>query len=282
MHKYDWLEKLYKKMESRRLITAIGTDKPVEELHNEEDGCDLILLYPTRAYEHAINPFLAGFLAFNNTNEMMKQMADDYAPMMKSRNFFAGLNGMDPFKNDNILFNKMKECGFIGIHNYPAMSLVDGRFGADMENLQAGFEKEVQLLEMAGKLGFVTCAMVRTKGQIIKMLRAGADILVFYPDFGDTGLTLNRESIVSEFERENAIEKYVKKLQESARCAREISEKAILLFCADGIYTVEEVRKIVQRTKMINGFLLLTNARQGIPKEQLGLEIRLLNQINYD
>ena len=70
----ELVQTMRQKMESGQVIVVAGVDQLNHVRCCQEAECDLILLYPTSKYEKAKNRFLAGFLAFGNTNEMMQKV----------------------------------------------------------------------------------------------------------------------------------------------------------------------------------------------------------------
>lgn len=272
--KKDCFDRIAEKMRKHRLIVAAGVDSLEQEKCCDKAGCDLILLYPTAKYEHASNRFLAGFLAFGNVNEMMEQMATDLMPMMNNRNLMAGLNGSDPFKNDRILLQKMKEFGFMGIHNYPTMSLVDGTFGMNIEYLKSGLDKEIQLLKKASEMGFHTCGMVSTQKQALQLVRADIDMIIFYLGLGENP----EHRGVSNKER---TEQDIRKLKELTAGIRNISKTIPILFFDEQLNTVNEIKTIIQEVKEINGYFLMPVTQKPFSHRQLQLEIEQLLEICY-
>lgn len=261
---------MQKRIKNRQLLVAAGVDTPEEEQWCKEAGCEFVLIYPTARYKNIKNRFLAGFLAFGNTNAEMESIAQQWMSVMKGKMLFAGVNGSDPFKNDRLLLGQLKKAGFAGIHNYPPMSLVDGQFGNNLENLKEGLEKEIQIMKKAKKIGLLTCCMVSGKKQAVRVAREGVDIIVLYPCIGEA---LEGEKAV--------VVRYIKKLKEISEAVQQTSFCGPLFFAGEHITTVEEVEEIVRQVKLINGYLLLPMMRQKVSKNQIYLEVRKLHNIIY-
>lgn len=266
-NKKELVQAMHEKMEKNQAIVVAGVDQLEQVRCCQEADCDLILLYPTSKYEKAKNRFLAGFLAFGNTNEMMQQVAGDVMPIVGGNNILAGLNGSDPFKLDRILLKRMKEHHFAGIHNYPPMSLVDGIFEFNMSNLKLGFDEEVQLLKKAGEEGFYTCAMVRTSKQAILMARANVDMIVFYLGLGEKEQS-QRQS------KEKRVAHDIEELKVLAANVRKVAKDIPLLFHSERVNTVDERKMIMEGVPEINGYCMLPVAKQWIEENQLKRPIR--------
>ncbi|MCI8327622.1 MAG: phosphoenolpyruvate hydrolase family protein [Lachnospiraceae bacterium] len=274
MSKKAILDKLHKKMDSKHFIVAAGVDNLAEEKCCSESGCDLILLYPTADYQNAKNRFLAGYLAFGNTNHMMETMASDMMPTMNHRNLTAGLNGCDPFINNRILLEKMRQYGFIGIHNYPAISLIDGNFGMNLDNLKTGFDKEIELFKNANENSLLTCGMVRTQKQAMQLVRIGIDVLIFYVGLGE-------KHHMQTSDREYYIAQDIRLLKEFSLAVRKLSSTIPILFFSERLQTIDEVNNIVKEVKEINGYFLMPVTKTSTSLKKLQLEISQLKKICY-
>ena len=268
-HKQNLIFSLQRKIKQKQFLIAAGVDNLSQMKCCQEQDCDLLLLYPVSKNNSASNPFLAGFLAFGNTNEQMVQMASEYMPIINSKNVLAGLNGSDPFKIDPLLIKQMKQYHFAGIHNYPAMSLVDGSFGMNINSLHLGIDKEIAMLKSASNEELFTCAMVQTKKQVHDMLKNGIDMLIFYIGLGDS------KTPASEKKRKQ----HLYQLNELTRAARNMDPNIPLLFYDESITTIDEIQMFVQETPGINGYCLLPVTKSNYPDNRLALEITQLKKI---
>ncbi len=267
----ELVQAMRQKMEEKKVIVVAGVDQLNHVRCCQEADCDLILLYPTSKYEKAKNRFLAGFLAFGNTNEMMQKVAGDIMPIVGGNNIIAGLNGSDPFKLDRILLKRMNDNRFAGIHNYPPMALVDGIFEFNMSNLKLGFEEEVQLLKKAGEEGFYTVAMVRTSKQAILMARANVDMIIFY-------LGLGEKENAQKQSKERRVTHDIEELKMLTANVRKVARDIPLLFHSEHVSTVDERKMIMEGVPEINGYCMLPVAKQHVEESQLKLEIMQLKE----
>lgn len=265
LHSNDVFAHIKQKMKNKEWIIAVGVDDLKQEKICRNAGCDLILFYPTAKYHLASNPFLAGFLAFGNTNDMMVDTCSNLFPMMNARQLMAGLNGWDPLKNDQILLDKMREFGFTGIHNYPTMALVDGNFAMNLDNLKAGFDKEVLFFKKAKERGFHTCGMVRTAKQAIQLVRANVEVLIFYLGLGE--------------EKEKSLNQIIHRLKELTGSVRKISKDVPILFHCEQVTSVNEIFTIAQDVEELNGYFSLPIAQKNMSAKKLELEILELKKI---
>ncbi len=269
-HKQNLIQSLQNKIKQKQFLVCAGVSSLSQVKCCQEQDCDLILLYPVFKNNSAANPFLAGYLAFGNTNDQMIQLASELMPIINSKNVLAGLNGSDPFKIDRLLMKKMKQYHFSGIHNYPSMCLVDGTFGMNINSLHLGIDKEIQMIKTATSEGFFTCAMVQTKKQIHAMIKAGVDMLIIYIGLGDS------HTASSEKQRRQ----HIHQLHELTMAARNINPNIPLFFFDECITTIDEVSLIVKEIPHINGYCLLPVTNTGYSDNRLSLEINQLKKLS--
>ncbi|MBE5956110.1 MAG: phosphoenolpyruvate hydrolase family protein [Lachnospiraceae bacterium] len=261
---------LKQKMDKKEFIVVAGVSSLSQVRCCQTENCDLILLYPDSKAGKAQNPFLAGYLPFGNTNDAMIRTASEVMPIIDSKNILAGLNGSDPFKLDHLLIHRMKQFHFAGIHNYPAMTLVDGVFGTNIDSLNLGIDKEITLLKHAMQEDLFTCAMVRSKKQIHAMLKSGVEMLIFYLGLGE------RETVRSGKKQMQ----YISYLKELTEAARKINPHIPLLFFDEQITAIDEIHKIAKAVPDINGYCLLPVTRSDYSHTRLSLEIKQLKRIS--
>lgn len=267
---HNTIERMKKKVQSRELIVAAGVDTvEVEKWCNDTD-CMPILLYPTIKYQASDNRFLAGFLSFGSSNEGMIEMANSMKPMLKGQCLLAGIHCADPFIKIDILLDQIQKQGFIGIHNYPPLSLVDGNFGRNMESLGEGFAKELELLKKAKERKLFTCGMAATRKQAMQLAKMNVDMIVLYLGLGESFANRNK-----------CIAYYIKKLQELIKAIRIVSSDSFIFFAAEQNLMVEDVEKIIKETQKIQGYLLLPITRKYLSEKQIKLEIKGLQTITY-
>lgn len=269
-HRQILLHSLRNKIEQKRFLIAAGVGNLNQVKCCQNQDCDLILLYPVSKYSSASNPFLAGYLAFGNTNDQMLQMASELMPIINSKNVLAGLNGSDPFKICPHLLKNMHQHHFAGIHNYPAMSLVDGTFGMNINSLSLGVDKEITMFKAAIKEELFTCAMVQTKKQLHDMMRIGVDMIIFYIGLGE-GNSISRDK---------QRRQHIHQLNELTKAAHDINPHTPLLFFDESITTIDEIPFIIKEVSYINGYCLLPVTKADYPEHRLALEISQLQKLS--
>ena len=90
----------------------------------EAGGIDLIIIYNSGRYRMAGRGSAAGLLAYGNANEIVKEMAVEVLPVVRTTPVLAGVNGTDPFVLMPQFLAELKYMGFSGVQNFPTIGRV--------------------------------------------------------------------------------------------------------------------------------------------------------------
>src|ERR1700720_2552078 len=144
----------------------------------EAGGIDLIIIYNSGRYRMAGRGSAAGLLAYGNANEIVKEMAREVLPVVRSTPVLAGVNGTDPFVLMPQFLAELKAMGFSGVQNFPTIGLFDGVMRASFEETGMGYGLEVDMIRQAHELDLLTTPYVFNPDEAKAMTKAGADIIV--------------------------------------------------------------------------------------------------------
>lgn len=261
----DLIQHLKQKKDQGQCIVAAGVGSLSHIKCCQNNHCDLILFYPTAKYGKAKNPFMAGYLAFGNTNAFLQQTLSEIIPFVHTERLLLALNGSDPFKIDSLLLKQVKHCHAVGIHNYPTMTLVDGDFGSNIDSLYLGFHKEMELLKKGNKENLFTCAMVRTKKQAMEIAKENVDLLIFYLGLG--------EETQKDYRHHTS---HICKLQDMAKSLRASYPDLPLLFYDERVSSINDIKYVMHTVPEINGYCLLPVTKPSLSENQLALQITAL------
>ena len=64
------------------------------------------------------------------------------------------------------------------MQNFPTVGLIDGNFRQNLEETGMSYEKEVQMVALARRMGLLTTPYVFDVGEAERMAGAGADVVV--------------------------------------------------------------------------------------------------------
>jgi predicted TIM-barrel enzyme len=172
------LEKLHDMARRGVPIVGGGAGTGLSAKCEELGGIDLIIIYNSGRYRMAGRGSSAGLLAYGNANAIVKEMALEVLPVVKSTPVLAGVNGTDPFVLMPQFLAELKAMGFSGVQNFPTVGLFDGAMRSSFEETGMGYGLEVDMIAGAHALDLLTTPYVFNTDEAAAMTSAGADIIV--------------------------------------------------------------------------------------------------------
>jgi len=240
------LEKFRAMIAEGRPIVGGGAGTGLSAKAEEAGGIDLIIIYNSGRYRMAGRGSAAGLLAYGNANEIVKEMAYEVLPVVKSTPVLAGVNGTDPFVIMPLLLAELKTMGFSGVQNFPTIGLFDGSMRQSFEETGMGFGLEVDMIAEANKLDLLTTPYVFNPDEARAMTRAGADIVVAHMGV-TTGGSIGATSAKS-------LDDCVKEIDAIASAARGVRKDVILLCHGGPISMPDDAKYILERCSGLHGF----------------------------
>jgi predicted TIM-barrel enzyme len=140
----------------------------------------------------------------------------------------------------------LKEMGFAGVQNFPTVGLIEGRLRANLEETGMGFDKEVEMIRIAGELDLLTTPYVFTVEEARAMAAADADIIVAHVGTTVAG-AIGAQSVMS-------LDDAVAQVQALADAARTVKPDVLVLCHGGPIATVDDTRYVLERTHGLSGF----------------------------
>lgn len=159
-------------------IVGAGAGTGISAKSAEAGGADLIIIYNSGRFRMAGRGSIAGLMPYGDANQIVVEMARDVIPVVKKAPVLAGVCGTDPFRNMPHFLMQLKELGFRGVQNFPTVGLFEGRIRANMEETGMGYDKEVEMIRLAGEMDLLTTPYVFNPTEAATMAKAGADIIV--------------------------------------------------------------------------------------------------------
>ncbi len=240
------LEKFRAMIAAGKPIVGGGAGTGLSAKSEEAGGIDLIIIYNSGRYRMAGRGSAAGLLAYGNANEIVKEMAVEVLPVVKSTPVLAGVNGTDPFVLMPRFLAELKDMGFSGVQNFPTVGLFDGTMRVSFEETGMGFGLEVDMIAEAHRLDLLTTPYVFNADEARAMTEAGADIVVAHMGV-TTGGSIGASSA-------KTIEQCVGEIDAIAEAARSV-RKDIMVLCHGGpISMPEDARFILERCDGVHGF----------------------------
>jgi predicted TIM-barrel enzyme len=172
------LERLRAQLAAGKPIVGCGAGTGITAKFAEAGGADLIIVYNSGRYRMAGRGSLAGMLAYGDANAIVVEMAAEVLPVATRTPVLAGVNGTDPFRLMPVFLRQLQDLGFSGVQNFPTVGLIDGTFRVNLEATGMGYQKEIEMIQVAHAMNFFTAPYVFDGEQAIAMAEAGADMLV--------------------------------------------------------------------------------------------------------
>ncbi len=238
---------LRKLVNAEQTIVAAGAGTGLSARAAETGGADLIVIYNSGRFRMAGRGSLAGMMPFGDANQIVLEMANEIVPVVKHAAVVAGVCGTDPFRNVPRFLDELGRTGIVGILNYPTVGLIDGRFRVGLEETGMGFDREVEMIQVAASMGFLTAPYVFNADEARLMAEAGADIIVAHMGLTTSGDIGARTSL--------SLDESVNAIHAIGNAAREVRSDVILLCHGGPLADPEDYGYVLDRVPGLNGFV---------------------------
>ncbi len=242
----DALDRLQQVIDNAAPILGCGAGTGISAKFAERGGADLLIIYNSGRYRMAGRGSLAGLLPYGDANAIVVEMAAEVLPVVKDIPVLAGVCGTDPFRLMPIFLQQLKDMGFDGVQNFPTVGLIDGTFRENLEETGMGYDLEVEMIRTAHHLDMLTCPYVFSEDDAIKMVDAGADVLVAHMGLTTKG-TIGAKSALT-------LEKSAERVQAICDIARSKRDDIIVLCHGGPIAEPQDAQYIFEHTTGVQGF----------------------------
>ena len=172
-------ERLRKTLEAGRPVIAAGAGIGLSAKFAEKGGADLVIIYNSGRYRMTGYSSLCGYLPIGDANAIVKEMGErEVLPVTRDTPVIAGVFAADPTREMAHFLRELIDLGFSGVINFPSIAWVEGELRAGLESSGLGFQREVDMIRIAGEAGLFTLAYVFTPDEAIAMAKAGVDSVV--------------------------------------------------------------------------------------------------------
>lgn len=163
-------------------------------------------------------------------------------PVVKETPFSPVSAKSTPSRDMYVYLAELKRLGFVGVHNFPTVGIIDGQFRQRLEETNMGYSREVETIQIAHWYGLLTTPYVFSANDAIQMAKAGADIIVAHAGLKD--LVQTKRSLVGRW-------KTVLNLRDAA-CS--VNPKILVLSHGGPIVRPADAQYVLSRTKRVHGF----------------------------
>ena len=173
------LERLRAETKKRKPIVAVGAGIGLSAKFAEAGGADLIIIYNSGLYRMDGLPSIAGYMPFGDANSIVKEMGLRHIlPIVRNAPVIAGICAFDLTRDMETFLKELLAIGFSGVINFPTVGRIDGDFRKSMEDSGMSFQRETEVMGLAGSLGFFTMAYVFNPEEGKMMAAKGIDAVV--------------------------------------------------------------------------------------------------------
>jgi predicted TIM-barrel enzyme len=241
-------DRLQETLDKGMALIAAGAGTGISAKFIEKGGADLIIIYNSGRFRMSGHGSTAGLMAYGDANaEAMNLGEFEVLPVVQEVPVICGVHGSDPRRRMWHHLLKVKEMGFSGVNNFPTHCIVDGQFRDILEETGLGFDKEVEMVTLASKMDLFSIVYVAKPEEARLMAEAGADAIISH-----VGTTIGGS--VGVVNASCTMEDAVSRTCEIVQAGREVNPRIFFLAHGGPINTPEDVRIILDQTK-VHGFV---------------------------
>lgn len=242
------LERLHREIEAGRPIYLIGAGIGISAKFSERGGADLIATYGLARYRMAGLSSMAAYLPICDNNSLTLELGErEIIPIVKEVPVIAGLLGTDPTRDMDRLLDLVKAVGFSGVHNCPTIALIDGNFRRVLEETGLRYDLEVEMIRKARAKDLFTEAFVTSPEEAVKMVDAGADMVIAHMGNSIGGSVGSLTAI--------SLDDAVQKTQAIIDAAKSRNPDVLVICHGGPIALPKDFEYVLRRTKGLVGFM---------------------------
>jgi predicted TIM-barrel enzyme len=272
------LDRLKKQIAQENTILAVNCSAGISAKYSEQEEADLITVHSTGKYRYRGVPYPTMGLYWGAANSMIGNVFEIYHEIDNATNdipLICGLEAYDPlFRKTDKLIDKALCLGYDGIQNWPTWGYnIPVRRLRDGAGTGFGFEREVQMIEMAHEMDIFTMAYAFWPDDAKRLAEAGADVIIAHAGWtvgGDTGAPdpAKAHKPPGGWEKEGFaaqprnLEDTCKQGQTILQAARSVNKDVMVLLTGGSLSDATNAQKIADRID-IDGFEL-EHALEGV------------------
>jgi len=241
------LHRLKSVVASGKPIVGGGAGTGISAKFEEKGGADLIVVYNSGMFRMGGHGSLAGLMPYKDANAIMLQMGEEILPVLQNGTpLLAGVCGTDPFRRMERLLSQVKDLGFAGVQNFPTVGLIDGVFRKNIEETGMSYQKEVDMIALAHKMGLLTTPYVFSPEDAVKMATVGADLVVAHMGLTTSG-SIGASTALT-------LEECVGRIQAIVDAAKSVNPDILVLSHGGPISMPKDAQFIQSNVTGIHGF----------------------------
>ncbi len=164
----------------------------------ERGGIDIIGIYNSGRFRHFGAGSLSGLMPVGRNQDMVLDYAPEVLSMVRNTPVIAGFCAQDSRTLWEHWFETLCAMGVSGFMNFPTVGLIDAdsKYRQNLEESGLGYNKEVEILKLADKMGLFTIGYCFTPAEARMVAQANVDILACHVGLTAGGL-IGAESVMT-------------------------------------------------------------------------------------
>lgn len=132
-------------------------------------------------------PGVPGLLPYADANGWVLETLENPGFRRPPIPLLAAVYAADQFRRMETHLSRLARAGCAGVQNFPSIGLMDGNFRKLLEESGLGYDREVDMIGKAAKMGLFTAPVVFDPAQAAAMAKAGCDMLIVHPGLDEDG-----------------------------------------------------------------------------------------------
>jgi predicted TIM-barrel enzyme len=238
----EFLDRLWNEINRGKPLIMTGAGNGLAAKFIEQGGVDILGVYNTGYFRMQGYGSLAGMLPMADANKLVYDSARrEILPQVREIPVIAGVNGVDVLRDMRLFLEDCKRLGFSGVHNFPTVSWFDGTFRSTLEGTGLGFQKEVDMLNLARELDLLTIGYAFNEEDTKQLMhKAAPDIFIFHAGITRGGSTGYPGSL--------SLQEATRRSQAHFEIAKKIHPKVILLAHGAALVNPEDAQYVIDNT----------------------------------
>jgi len=238
----QFLTRLWNEISQGKPLVMTGAGNGIAAKFIEQGGVDILGVYNTGYFRMQGYGSLAGMLPMADANELVYQAARrEILPQVREVPVIAGVNGVDVLRDMRLFLEDCSRLGFSGVHNFPTVSWFDGDFRRTLEGTGLGYQREIDMLNLAHELDMLTIGYAFNRKDTEELMhQAAPDIFIFHAGITRGGSTGYQGGL--------SLQETAERSQTHFEIAKRICPEVILLAHGAALANPEDAEYLIDNT----------------------------------
>ena len=192
-NKHLIMEQIRSPLKEKKAVIAIEVGSGLTAKCCDIGGADIICVTSEAKMSMDGRPEATAYFANGDALEIVNTLIPKIRAVVKKAPLVVGVPAANPYLNIRKHIEWLRWQGIDGIVNSPSIGIWNEDNIKNYDNINAGFEQEIQALRIANEYDLISVGICRTLNQIERMLYAAPDIIVVNCGFtNDSSRTMEK------------------------------------------------------------------------------------------